>query len=722
MKDIDIIKAAQHVKDDLISEAIDFAPIPRRSFKWGYFTAAACAAIALVAVPVIVKRYGSLDPGSVNSSNSGAEVSINTSSSSSDICASGTNGITGSGAPLIKPVVSVYKDCPRTFYNYLGNSGINFDEVTSKGKVYLDSRLTDCMARPHDTNDEFAVRVIECSGAGNEAIASWLSQTCGIEAKDSYLENETVYLTEAQIKNIKPSSELAAALTLAVGSNHYHNRIVDEDFLKTYMFGKLYAQIRLDYRCLESVMITDGETVIVGDSKADPEKLKDVENYIKKFAEDHGVNTALLYAGETNSYLGTLSGEFDTETLWEMLGDERVVSITQSSEGGYVFEQRGLFANTVMVTRNQMKMIKPGISYTEIFRQLGNSAAYGNPKYRQYITEDGGLIMFNFESLNDWCPLSGEELYDSAIPLTYTGTLPNTVDEKMIYGVVARDGLFIWLDNNGYEHVGYISGDYELIHRNGTAATDEELFRSGKRAFISCNEQLYTNPPQYVCTKVVILDDPINSNSSTESGAVILSDKTVTESDVEAVIKNYNDNGKSVLDPSITGAEVYDTELVDLDFDGRDELLVLVGQANYKAFEVWKKSGEMRLVNSFGAGKVNFIDKISLKKAEIDGEKLYLFSFAYDEGNNMKADEVLSAIRKTADGYEVEYLLSRGTISYPDISDPVIMAFYRKGWSKYDIGLGKDHGDISKEEYNALYEQYTSGLSDTDLPYINYKF
>ncbi len=98
---------------------------------------------------------------------------------------------------------------------------------------------------------------------------------------------------------------------------------------------------------------------------------------------------------------------------------------------------------------------------------------------------------------------------------------------------------------------------------------------------------------------------------------------------------------------------------------------------------------------------------LSLKEGRVSGEKVYLFSFVYDEGNNMKADEVLSAIRKTTNGYDVEHLLSRGTITYPDIAEPFIKNFYRKGWSKRDIWLDQDYGDISKEEYDRLYKEYT---------------
>lgn len=707
MKNIDIIKAAQHVKDDLVSEAIDFAPVQRRSFKIGYI-AAACAAIALVAVPVIVRQYGSLAPDDTELP----------SLSSVD---------SGSTAAYGEPIFSEYYDIPvrRTFYNYSAEEYTDWSKLTSKGKVYLSDSLTECMARRHDEGDEFAIRVIECSGASNEEIYKWLYENCISGDKDKFLaDNSTpIYLPEKLIREKSAwcaSPKLAIAFTLAPGE--YRRDIVDEDLLKTDTFGKFYAEIQLDYDYEKAAAELDPPRA-VDFSGQEIENLlvsEAVENYIKKFAEDHGVDTRLLYAGKVDSYWGTLSGEFDTETLGKMLGDKRVVSIIKSNGGGYTFEQRrGGWLKTVMVTRNQMKAIPSGSTYAEIIKKLGETASYGDSN-RQYMTESGELILLNFENENDVCTLSGVELYDSAVPLRYAGTLPSTVSEDMTYGVIVSDRWFIWVDSNGYMHSGHpiISDNCQIVHEDGSKASAKELFQSGKRMFIGTGEELY-NSVDFPATKIVILDDPINSNAdpdpSTESGEVSLSDKTISESDIEAVIKNYNDNGKSVLDPSVTGAEVYDTKIIDLDFDGKGELLVLVGQANYKALEVWEKSGgEMKLANSFGAGKVNFIDNISLKKAEIDREKVYLFSFAYDEGNSMKAEEVLSAIRQTADGYEVEYLLSRGTISWTDISGSVTKVFYRKGWSKYDIGW-KDYGDITKEEYDALYGQYT-GLSDFKSP------
>ncbi len=212
----------------------------------------------------------------------------------------------------------------------------------------------------------------------------------------------------------------------------------------------------------------------------------------------------------------------------------------------------------------------------------------------------------------------------------------------------------------------------------------------------------------FICTLALLTaftgcDNSETSGSASDSGNSIpmsdSADNSISDNDIETVKESYIGEDRPI----------YDTKIIDLDFDGKDELLVLTSMANPKLFEIWEKSDDGMTLNcSFGAGKVNYIDKISLKEGKIDGEKVYMFSFAYDEGNNMKADEVLSAVRKTENGYEVEHLLSRGTITYPDVAKPFTKEFYRKGWDKGDIGLEQDYGDIAKEEYDRLYEEYTS--------------
>lgn len=189
--------------------------------------------------------------------------------------------------------------------------------------------------------------------------------------------------------------------------------------------------------------------------------------------------------------------------------------------------------------------------------------------------------------------------------------------------------------------------------------------------------------------------DNQSSSSVNESASAVLKDD-IEQNDIENVKKTYSD----------TESTVYDTKKIDLDDDGKDELLVLASYGNNRQFSVWKKNGgEMNKTCDFGAGMVKWIDKISLDEATIDGEKVYLFSFKFSGENSMTAD-VLSEIRKTADGYEVNHLLSHGTIEY-NTAEPATKEFFRKGWSKYDIALDGDFGDISKEEFETLYKEYT---------------
>jgi len=196
-------------------------------------------------------------------------------------------------------------------------------------------------------------------------------------------------------------------------------------------------------------------------------------------------------------------------------------------------------------------------------------------------------------------------------------------------------------------------------------------------------------------TNSIVDPDPSATNSLS-----VISDDIISEYDIEAIRKNYNED-----------KPIIDTRLIDLDFDGEEELLVLTTWARPHVFEVWEKNnGEMELTCRFGAGKLDWIDKISLEQGEIDGKKVYLFSFSMSSGI-MTADEVLSVVRETADGYEVEHLLSRGRIDYFDIPEPFIKEFYRKGWSRGDIGMDADYGDITKEEYERLYKEYTGGIS-----------
>ena len=78
----------------------------------------------------------------------------------------------------------------------------------------------------------------------------------------------------------------------------------------------------------------------------------------------------------------------------------------------------------------------------------------------------------------------------------------------------------------------------------------------------------------------------------------------------------------------------------------------------------------------------------------------------------MKCD-VLAAIKRISDSYEIEYLLSFGTLTYANIPEPFTKEFYRIGWNKTDIAMDGDYNDISREEFLKLYEKYEE-IENTD--------
>jgi len=168
----------------------------------------------------------------------------------------------------------------------------------------------------------------------------------------------------------------------------------------------------------------------------------------------------------------------------------------------------------------------------------------------------------------------------------------------------------------------------------------------------------------------------------------------ITKQDIESCKKTLEKDGISVLD----------TVLCDLDFDDRDEILLLSSFGGNQIHVFEKNDGELSEDSVFGMGMLNYIEKLELYPYSDDEESYHYFSFHFDNGGVMAAD-VLTAIRPQ-DGYAVEYLLSHGTLSYSDISEPFSEEFYRKGWNKDDIAIGEDDFDLTRAEYEKLYEKY----------------
>lgn len=160
--------------------------------------------------------------------------------------------------------------------------------------------------------------------------------------------------------------------------------------------------------------------------------------------------------------------------------------------------------DTVVVTAEQLADIAANTSYGDILEKLGKTQAFGQPYYRQYVTDDDRIIQLHFESKDDLCPYSGEELYERAMPIIYDGKVPG----GMFYGLLAGDGGFVTYatgsDNKGITG-GYLGArDAEIVFEDGTPASEDDL-KPETAVFVQSDYTLEIYPGRMHCTKIVIL-------------------------------------------------------------------------------------------------------------------------------------------------------------------------------------------------------------------------
>lgn len=166
-----------------------------------------------------------------------------------------------------------------------------------------------------------------------------------------------------------------------------------------------------------------------------------------------------------------------------------------------------LFHSLTAVNREQMSDIPANTSYGDILEKLGNTQAYGQSNYRQYVTDDDRIIQLYFDSKDDLCPYSGAELYDRALPLKYGGDNP----AGMIYGILGRDGgFFTHYDTYDGHYTDKITGDYlitndaEIVFEDGSPATANDM-KPDDPVFVWSDYVLESYPEQRHCTKIIIL-------------------------------------------------------------------------------------------------------------------------------------------------------------------------------------------------------------------------
>ena len=160
--------------------------------------------------------------------------------------------------------------------------------------------------------------------------------------------------------------------------------------------------------------------------------------------------------------------------------------------------------DTVRVTEEELADIAANTSYGEILEKLGKTQAFGQFKYRQYVTEDDRIIQLYFESKDELCPYSGAELYERALPLKYDGEAP----EGTFYGLLAGNGRFITYlvgSENPYITGCYLmTRDAEIVFEDGSPATADDM-KPDDPVLVRSDYALYSYPEQRHCTKIIIL-------------------------------------------------------------------------------------------------------------------------------------------------------------------------------------------------------------------------
>ena len=203
---------------------------------------------------------------------------------------------------------------------------------------------------------------------------------------------------------------------------------------------------------------------------------------------------------------------------------------------------------------------------------------------------------------------------------------------------------------------------------------------------------------------------PTNSSTTTTTSDTITSDNSNEKSptaDDSVPAEIINDDVNDCLDIIDKNSDftAIDSDIYDIDSDGSDEVLVLA-DVPFRAICVFKKeNGKMVQTDTIGMGALGDVESLKLYTYSNDGEEYPYFIFHFDNGGVMKCD-VLAAIKRVNDSYDIEYLLSFGTLNYTDIPEPFTKEFYRIGWNKTDVAMDGDYNDISKEEFLKLYEKY----------------
>lgn len=107
----------------------------------------------------------------------------------------------------------------------------------------------------------------------------------------------------------------------------------------------------------------------------------------------------------------SVSSEGQVSSSFEVGNSESIITSSRRVFGQNIEGQM----EAPYITAEKLKSVTDKMTYKEIFALLGSPKRVADSNYAQYIVDNTKLLMFNFESEDDVCALSGEELLSKCV-------------------------------------------------------------------------------------------------------------------------------------------------------------------------------------------------------------------------------------------------------------------------------------------------------------------
>ncbi len=158
------------------------------------------------------------------------------------------------------------------------------------------------------------------------------------------------------------------------------------------------------------------------------------------------------------------------------------------------------------IASSKLKIITRGMSYKSIIKLLGDTNDYGVVGLRVYSVDNKKLLVLRFDSLEQICEKSGEELLKTAVPLIMPGEVVKLVEHKQNskYGLLLTDGLFFCFETQDCFSLWYNKAT--ITDKTGTALNIDSV-EPISYLFIQYSSMMETYPAILNCTSVVLFNN-----------------------------------------------------------------------------------------------------------------------------------------------------------------------------------------------------------------------